>query len=348
MSHLALDRLKKSLALVPRVQLACLPTPLVKAQKLGRYLGGLYLLVKREDLTGLALGGNKARQCEYRLAPAITQHADAIISGGSLNPNNLTVQTAAAARRLGLPIYLVFRKESSQQPPPLQGNRLLEWLMGAEVSFIDGSLKEQIRMMHTLASSLRAKGKRPFLTGLEDSDLAAIAYVDCFLELQEQLSSIDITEPCTFVLASGGATAAGLYLAASVLQARVHILTVNPGYYPLPDEPKNSETQILKIAHQAAVRLNLDVNFDPIRLEVVTLEGDRPNAARLQAMQVAAQQEGLILDPIYTGAAMEILIHYAREGAFRKDEPLVFFHTGGSASLFGYADWLTSLSREHG
>jgi 1-aminocyclopropane-1-carboxylate deaminase/D-cysteine desulfhydrase-like pyridoxal-dependent ACC family enzyme len=345
MSLSPVDRLKKQMGLVPRVRLACLPTPLVRAKNLGKYLGGLHLLVKREDMTGIALGGNKSRQCEYRLAPALIQHADLIISGGSLNPNNLATQTVAAARRLGLPVHLVFRKDDPQQAYSLQGNRLLEWLMGAEISFMEGTLKEQIKVMHVLSSSLRAQGRHPFLTGLEDSDLAAVAYVECFLELQEQLKSLDNVKPCTFILASGGATAAGLYLAASFLQADVHILSVNPGYYPLPDEPKCSKTQVMRIADQAAMRLKLEVNLDPTLLEVVTLKGKGSNGNRLRAMQIAAQQEGLITDPIYTGAAMELLIRRAQESAFHKNEILIFFHTGGTASLFSYARWLTSLSQ---
>jgi len=344
------QKLQQMIGRSPRVRLAYLPTPIEKSDRLAKRLGGIELYFKREDRTGIALGGSKGRQCEFRLGPGVKQDADTLITGGSLSPNNLSLQTAAAARMLGWEVYLVFRTSIDQKEIVYQGNRLLEWLMGSHMELYDVELSEQSIIMENLAEQLRSKGRTPYITGLADYYLGATAYANCLLEICKQLKEANL-QIDYLVLPSGGTTAAGLYVAASYLDVDFQILAVNSGYYEVPEIPHITIDQITYIANRTAEYLQLDVQLDRSRLACYTFEKKEVTEERVNVMREVASLEGIFLDPIYTGAAMEVLFKYTKEGKLKPGDKVLFMHTGGVASLFSYCEKIlrggTNLERSH-
>src|SRR6266508_5305288 len=174
---------------VPRVSLAKLPTPLDEAPRLSAALGGPRIFIKREDLTGLALGGNKTRMLEFRMANALREGADCIINGAAVQSNDCR-QTAAAGAKLGLKGYLVLKESRNRSDAAPQGNFLLDKLLGAEVITIgaDESVSQQ-QVILELADRLRSEGHHPYLS-LQDLHLWDVGYVDCFLEIHNQLARL--------------------------------------------------------------------------------------------------------------------------------------------------------------
>ena len=338
------QELQQMIGRCPRVRLAYLPTPIEKSDRLAKQLGGIELYFKREDRTGIALGGSKGRQCEFRLGPGVEQNADTLITGGSLCPNNLSLQTAAAARMLGWEVYLVFRTSVDQKEIIYQGNRLLEWLMGSHMELHDVELSAQPTIMENLAEQLRAEGRTPYVTGLTDYYLGGIAYANCLLEICKQLKEANL-EIDYLVLPSAGPTAAGLYLAASYLDVDFQILAVNSGYYEVPEVSHVTIDQITYIAKQTAERLQIDVQLDRSRVDTYTFEKKEVTEERVNVMRKVASLEGILLDPIYTGATMEVLFKYAREGKLKPGDKVLFMHTGGTASLFSYSEKILAAGK---
>src|SRR5438067_561083 len=221
--------LRERIAQLPRVSLAQLPTPLDEAPRFSAALGGPRILIKREDLTGLAFGGNKSRMLEFRIANALREGADCIINGAAVQSNDCR-QTAAAGAKLGLKVYLVLKERRNRSDPHPQGNFLLDKLLGAEVITIgpDEAVSQQ-QVMTDLAERLRSEGHRPYLS-LQDLHLWAVGYVDCFLEIQEQLAAMGV--PAGYIyLTSGLMSQAGLVLGARATGASLGVVGVCPSHH---------------------------------------------------------------------------------------------------------------------
>jgi 1-aminocyclopropane-1-carboxylate deaminase/D-cysteine desulfhydrase-like pyridoxal-dependent ACC family enzyme len=325
--------LRARVACVPRVSLAKLPTPLDEAPRFSAALGGPHILIKREDLTGLAFGGNKTRMLEFRMANALREGADCIINGAAVQSNDCR-QTAAAGAKLGLKVYLVLNERRDRSDAQPQGNFLLDKLLGAEVITIgpDEPVSQQQTILD-LAERLRSEGHRPYLS-LQDLHLWAVGYVDCFLEIQEQLAVMGVRADYIY-LTSSHMSQAGLMLGVRATGAPLRVVGVSPSHHQ-PD----SRARIASLATEAGRFLGLDVSFSTDDVDntdaYVGVGYGQPTQAGMEAIKLLAQTEAILLDPVYSSKGMSGLIDHIRQGKIGKDETVVFVHTGGNPALFAY------------
>jgi D-cysteine desulfhydrase family pyridoxal phosphate-dependent enzyme len=322
---------------IPRVTLAHLPTPLDPAPRLTEALGGPEIWLKRDDLTGLAFGGNKTRQLEYVFAEILGQGCDTVI-GSAYTQSNWCRQMTAAAKKLGLDIHLVLLH--GEKGPKLQGNFLLYRLMGAEVEVVDlESLEEVQPLLEAKAAALRAQGRKPFIVGPMATDTlvtGALGYVRAAAELDAQFEAQGIA-PGHLYLSGANMTPAGLALGLKVLGRRMALHSIAPIKWRT-----ERAWDIARIASATAARLGLDLSVDAAEIDnsdayIGPRYGVVTDAAR-EALALVARTEGVILDPVYSSKAMAGLIDHIRQGRLGQGEQVVFLHTGGTPALFAYAE----------
>ncbi|MDR5694318.1 MAG: D-cysteine desulfhydrase family protein [Armatimonadota bacterium] len=323
----------------PRVKLASLPTPLEEMPRLTEILGGPRLLIKRDDLTGLAMGGNKARKLEFLLGEARSRGADVVVTTGALQSNHARM-TAAAAQKLGLRAILVL---SGEEPAEYQGNLLLDALFGAEVRVIQ-SEEEYIlhATMEDVARELSREGHRPYLIPLGGSTgLGACAYIEAALELLLQANAMGVAVDAIVHATSSGGTQAGLFVGTKLTQAHIKVVGISAG------PPREVvERRVASIVEEVARLLQLDLRAHPDDLIVLDgYVGDGygiPTPQCIDAIRLLARTEGILLDPVYTGKAMAGLIDLIRQGHFDPSQTVVFWHTGGIPALFAHARALSA------
>lgn len=317
---------------VPRYRLGHLPTPLEPMRNLSKLLGGPTLWIKRDDCTGLALGGNKTRHNEFLLGEALAQGADCFVWGAGIQSNNCR-QTAAACARAGLPIHLILSRAHSSSEE-MQGNLLLDHLLGATIEIVDAPIGPELNaLIASRAAALREKGHRPFFWNEHEiTEIAAISYVPCMLEIVEQSIEAGFDASDIYV-AAAGSTGAGLALGAAALGLKTAIHSMAP-----IDWPWDTAEFTARIANGAAERLQI-----PHRLEAsdISLSEDYigpdygvPSPGCLEALRIVARTEAILLDPIYSAKAMAGLFDHIRRGDFSPDQHIVFVHTGGMPALF--------------
>ena len=322
--------LKERLAALPRLQLASLPTPLEELKRLSAHLAGPQIWVKREDLTGLAFGGNKIREFEYQIAQAVEQGCDVLVHSAAAQSNQ-SRQTAAVAAKLGLSAAIIGRDDAHAQS---QGNLLLTRLFGAEVDL--PAPEEQSQAVAAKMAALTAAGHRPFHTSSDARIFRSIAYVDGALELLAQCEEQGV-EPTAIYLCSGAHTHVGLVVAFKALGIDMRVVGISPS----PRDDQQAAEGHLALGRECAEVLGLDLSLKAEDFEsyaafvgpdygVVTPESR-------EALHLLAQQEGLLLDPSYTSKAMAGLLAHVRAGWWRPDQSLIFVHTGGTPALFAYA-----------
>lgn len=324
---------------VPRVPLALLPTPMHEAPRLAAELGIGRLLIKRDDLTGLAFGGNKVRNLEFRMAEAVEQKAEVFIAGLEGQSNSARVSTAAA-NLLGMHTILVLREERDWK---WQGNLLIDRLLGAEVRFIETRERatasdEMDRVLRETADEVRRAGKRPYVMNHSGAFAvgSALAYVLCTLEIVEQADSQFGVEPTHVYMCSGNKGHAGLILGQKLLGHTFRTIAISQHY------AEDRVSGAIDGARQALRMLGWELEMDKGDIEsyddyVETAYGE-PSPRGLEAMRLAAQLEGLILDPIYTAKAMAGVIDHARRGLLGPKSTVVFVHTGGLPAMFAFKD----------
>jgi D-cysteine desulfhydrase family pyridoxal phosphate-dependent enzyme len=329
----------------PRVSLATLPTPIVEAHRLRAALGGdrcPRIFIKRDDLTGLALGGNKARKLEFLMADALSQHAEVVVSSGATQSNHARM-TAAAARAVGLECVLVL--SAREADPALQGNLLLDRLFGATIHFIQANpdprfavAADEVEKVAEVVANLTRRGRRPYVIPIGGSSpIGALGYVDGTRELQEQLTASAIHADRVYYASGSRGTQAGLELGARAFRCayRLHGIAVSAG----EDEKRRRAARLM---NEAAALVGLPVRVEPS--ELVTDQrfiGEGygiPSTECLEAIRLLARSEAILLDPCYTGKAMAGLIHDVRTGAIAPEETVVFLHTGGAPALFSQPD----------
>jgi D-cysteine desulfhydrase/L-cysteate sulfo-lyase len=322
------DWIRSRIAEIPRVRIAITPTPLIEAPNLSKHLGGPRVFVKRDDLTGVAFGGNKLRNLEFRLARTMAENPDTVIVGLDLQSNSAR-QTVGACNKLGLRTILVLEGE---KPAEVQGNLLVDYLLGAEVHFARDRA-EQRRLLDELAAKVREAGGRPHI--LNDNPMfdvaSALAYIETTIEVLEQLAA-DRLAPTCFYMSSSGKGQAGIVLAQRLFNAgfAMHGVTATSEY--------NVPSRTADIANQTARTLGLDLEITP--KDVVNFAGfvgERygvPNDAGNDAVRLFARHEGIVLDPVYTGKCAAGMIAHIREGRFKKNDIVVFVHTGGMPAIF--------------
>ncbi|MFH1566705.1 MAG: D-cysteine desulfhydrase family protein [Gemmatimonadota bacterium] len=327
------DQIREHLDRLPRLHLAALPTPLEELPRLAAHLGGPRILIKREDLTGLAMGGNKIREFEYSVAQAVEAGCDVLVHGAAAQSNQ-SRQTAAVAARLGLRAVQVGRADAHAHT---QGNLLLSRLFGAEVHLPRPA--DQAAAVEAVMADLRARGHRPFNTSSDGFVYRSVAYVDGFLELWGQLAERQL-RPDAIYLCSGAHTHVGLVVGARALGLDLRVVGISPS----PRDDGEAARRLAALAAQNAAVLKLELEFSPADFESysefvgpdygVVTDGSR------EALRLAARQEGLLLDPCYTGKAMAGMMAHIRRGWWRPEHTVVFIHTGGTPALFAYADEL--------
>ena len=342
------EELRECIGNLPRVHLAHLPTPLQIAPRLSEELKGPLLYFKRDDLTGLALGGNKTRIFEFILGHVLKIGADTIVAGAAAQ-SNYCRQMAAACGKLGLKTYLVLRKVRGDIDLEVQGNLLIDLLTGADVEIIEAATPaEQIRIMKEVAEKLQDKGHHPYLARMANSDdlgLDAIAYANCILEICEQLENMDF-EPNHLYVASADTTQAGLVLGAKYVGLDFSIVGINPLDMTWGED---APTATARIANMAARILGLDIQ---VKASEVISYGDyvgmgygKTTQEGMEAVRIVAETEGILLDPVYTGKAMSGLIDHIKHGKVNAGETVIFLHTGGFPALFAYSDEFNLANR---
>jgi D-cysteine desulfhydrase/L-cysteate sulfo-lyase len=331
MSDLGADRyawIRERIARVPRIRLALTPTPLEAAPNLSRALGGPRIFIKRDDLTGIAFGGNKLRNLEFRLARTMAERPDTVIVGLDIQSNSAR-QTIGACNKLGLKTILVLEGE---KPDSVQGNLLVDYLLGAEVLFAPTREAQRVALDEQ-AAHVWAAGGRPHI--LNDNPLfdvaSALAYLDTTLELLEQAACID-ARPDALYMSSSGKGQAGLVLGKRLTNAghAVHGVTATSEFH-VPSRTASIANQTLDV-----LGLDMRVTEDEI-VNDASFVGPGygiPTEASVEATKLFARCEGVILDPVYTGKAAACMVAHIREGGYAKDDALVFVHTGGTPAVF--------------
>ncbi|MBA1243224.1 D-cysteine desulfhydrase [Pseudomonas japonica] len=318
-----------------RLDLMPAATPLEKLNRLSTWLGR-DVYIKRDDLTPLALGGNKLRKLEYLAADALAQGADTLVTAGAIQSNHVR-QTAALAARLGLACFALLENPTgtTQADYLHNGNRLLLDLFDARVELVD-NLDNAQASLEALAARLRTAGKQPYIVPIGGSSpVGTLGYVRAGLELAEQITASGV-EFSAVVLASGSAgTHAGLALALSEQLPHLPVIGVTVSRDEDQQRPKvrqlvEATAELLGVPLPADFKVHLwDEYYGPRYGE--------PNAGGLAAIKLLAGQEGILLDPVYTAKAMAGLLDGVGRQRF-DDGPILFLHTGGAPALFAYTD----------
>jgi D-cysteine desulfhydrase family pyridoxal phosphate-dependent enzyme len=328
-----------SLALdLPRTRLATLPTPLQEAPRLAAALGRGPIYLKRDDLTGLGLGGNKARKLELLLAEALQQDADTVITTGGPQSNHARI-TAAGARALGLACVLVLTGPADS---PEQGNLLLDRLFGAEVRLVGDVPDGGVQAMRDVAAELRQRGRRPYIVPLGGSNaLGASAYALAVLETVEQMAEHGVRAARLYCALGSGGTMAGLVAGAALFGGPFEVAGIS-----VSRPRERIAPAVAALAGEVAVLLGARRSFSAADLLVddgyVGPGYGRYTAEAAEALRLVAQTEGVVLDPVYTAKAMAGLIGHARSGALPPDAPVIFLHSGGTPALFAYAEQIAA------
>lgn len=324
------------LASLPRYPLSNLPTPLQRATNLEKALGtSPRIYIKRDDLTGLAFGGNKARKLEYLMADALAKKATVLITEGAVQSNHARL-AAAAAVRAGLKCILVL---DSRNGDATVGNLLLDRLMGAEVRIVPDS-RSRREEMERIAQDLKAKGEQPYLIPTGGSvPLGAVGYVAMVLELMGQLQQAG-EDPRLIYFATGSAgTQAGLEVGARAFNAPFAVQGI-----AVDGTASAFAEKVAVLANETAQLLDLPLHFDKgeICVDDTFIGPGYGKATRegLAAIRLLAQTEAIFLEPVYTGKAMAAMLEHIETGEIRPRDAVVFVHTGGGPSIF---PWGTAL-----
>lgn len=319
-----------------RVQLANLPTPLEPLPRLSTTLGGPDIWVKRDDLTGLAGGGNKTRALEFLIGDALASGADTVVTAGSAQSNHAR-QTAAAAAKSGLKCTLALR---GPEPERSEGNLALDRLLGADVRWVAG--RDWPTELAQVAHDLAQEGRRPYVVPYGGSNAVGIAgYVAGVEEVSDQAASRGIGfDRIVFACASGGFQA-GLLVGARALGFRGALTGIAVEFPSVALLPR-----VRALASEAGAHLRLDTHLSPDDVEIhdaylgagYGLIGE----AERGAIQSLARAEGILVDPVYTGRALAGLVDLVRRGVIAKHERVLFWHSGGFPALFiaRYTDFI--------
>ena len=317
---------------IERVRLANLPTPIVEAPRLAEHAGLARLMIKRDDMTGLAVGGNKARKLEYDLAGVGRQGYDLLVTIGGTQSNH-AVMTAAAARRLGLGVKLVLGGPDFTR---FDGNLLLDVVYGAEIRYLvdDDDNDSLAAAMADWVQELRAAGHQPLAVPLGGSTGAgALGYVRAMRELAGQIGD----GPVQIVTAVGSCgTFAGLNLGARLFLPRARVVGIS-----VSRTAREIVERTVELVRDSAQLLGIETPLSAADLECYDAhvgEYGVPTPAGQSAIRTAARMEGLVLDPVYTGKSMSGLLDLAHRGVLDLAVPAVFLHTGGLPIVFAFED----------
>jgi L-cysteate sulfo-lyase len=322
----------------PRVTLASLPTPLEPLPRLSAFLGGPLILVKRDDQTGLAMGGNKVRKLEFLVGHARSLGCDTLVTIGGVQSNHAR-QTAAAAARLGMYCELLLPRvvPRSSEEYEQSGNVLLDRLFGASIRVLPAE-QNSISTLEKVAEELRGRGRKPYAIPTGGSTPhGALGYVQALLELKDQIQEGNVRVDALIVPLGSAGTVAGILAGLAVAEKAIPVVGV-----AIMGSARDREAVARVLTSKVLGLLGREVGAacDGLSVTDRTLGPGYgiPTDAVIEAIKRTAQLEGLLLDPVYTGKTMAALFEMVREGRFKAGEQVVFWHTGGAPALFAYRD----------
>lgn len=337
------------LSAVPRRRYTAGPTPLERLDRLSTELNGPRIWIKRDDLLGLAQGGNKTRKLEFLIADALAHGADTLVTMGGVQSNHCRL-TLAAARREGLACHLVLEEdlgpegdpiptESGGNPPEYTGNFLLFDLLGADSVDVHPHGTDLPARAQELAGELEGRGRRPYVIPVGGSNVTgALGYVDCAQELLPQFAEAGLESPSIVCPSGSAGMQAGLIVGFHGSDNRFPVIGINVSRTRAEQEPK-----IAGLVAETASFLELP----DVPPEAVVGLGDYvgpgyalPTPEMVEALRLFARTEGIVLDPVYTGKAAAGLVNLARSGRFGPDDDIVFIHSGGVPGLYARAQAL--------
>ena len=310
---------------IPRLSLGLYPTPFYKLEALSRR-EGVNLYIKRDDLCGIALGGNKVRKLEYLLMDAKEKGCDVVFTAGGAQSNHAML-TAACAARLGMQAILVLKKRGVTER---LGNQVLDTLYGAQVHFVDtDSYDDVYAETARMAAELEAQGHRCCQIPVGGSTpLGSVGYVRCVYEMAQQAEAMGVRLDHIVSATGSGGTTAGLLLGSALYLHKVPVLGVGVDSDPF-------EEIVPALARGAAERMGVPASFGPFAMRYHCGPGYAiPNPEDTPVILDAARLEGILLDPVYTGKAFAGMLKLFHEGFFQGAENIAFVHTGGAAALF--------------
>lgn len=321
----------QNLTRFPRLELIGAPTPLEYLPRLSDHLGR-EIFIKRDDVTPLAMGGNKLRKLEFLAADALREGADTLITAGAIQSNHVR-QTAAVAAKLGLHCVALLENPIGTRAENYltNGNRLLLDLFNTQVEMCDALTQPDVQL-EELATRIEAQGYRPYVIPVGGSNaLGALGYVESALEIAQQCEGA--VELSSVVVASGSAgTHAGLAVGLEQLMPGAELIGVTVSRKVADQLPK-----VVALQQAVANSLELLANAEIKLWDDYFAPGyGTPNDEGMEAVKLLAQLEGILLDPVYTGKAMAGLIDGINQKRFKDEGPILFIHTGGAPALFAY------------
>jgi len=327
----------KTLSALPRAELAHLPTQIERLERLTATIGGPSIIVKRDDCTGLGMGGNKVRKLEFLLADAMAKGADTVVSGGVTQSNHIR-QTAAACAKVGLGCHLAVmdgRVPKVDADYYETGNIFLDGLFGAKLEAIAWGA-DRNALLPGIADRLTREGKKPYIVPYGGSNvLGTMGYVQFVVELLRQLNDADLSIDA-IVHASGSAgTQAGILAGVTALAPDLPVIGID-----IDAEPERVHADVTRLYHETCDYLDITDRLPPERIEVAAgYAGDGYGLitdGMTEAVDLAGRLEGLLLDPVYSGKGFAGLIGLIRAGRFKPTDRVLFIHTGGTPALFAY------------
>jgi D-cysteine desulfhydrase family pyridoxal phosphate-dependent enzyme len=322
---------------LPRVKLASLPTPIQPLPNLTKTLNGPKIWIKRDDLTGLAFGGNKARKLEYIMADALNKKADYIVTGAGFHSNWCT-QTAAAAKKLGMKIKLIKKgPEEGYDRKAWDGNHLLHKLTGADVKVVKSENFEF--SIEAEMNELIEKGHKPYSIPVGGSiPLGAAGYLNAMLEIMYQSVKEGIHFDYLVHATGSGGTHAGLVMGAKALNTNINVIGTTVGW----GEKREHIEKVSNIIKESKKSFELDFKYSPKDLIIYTdYQGGGygfVSEQKLEALKILAQTEGIMIDPVYTATSMACLIDLIKKKELNKNHKVLFLHTGGAVALYPYKE----------
>lgn len=321
----------QNLTRFPRLEFIGAPTPLEYLPRFSDYLGR-EIYIKRDDVTPMALGGNKLRKLEFLAADALREGADTLITAGAIQSNHVR-QTAAVAAKLGLHCVALLENPIATRAENYltNGNRLLLDLFNAQVEMCD-ALTDPVAQLGELATRIEAQGFRPYVIPVGGSNaLGALGYVESALEIAQQCEGA--VELSSIVVASGSAgTHAGLAVGLEQLMPEAELIGVTVSRKRDEQKPK-----VVALQQAVARELEVEATSDIVLWDDYFAPGyGTPNEEGVEAIKLLARLEGILLDPVYTGKAMAGLIDGISQNRFKDRGPILFIHTGGAPALFAY------------
>ncbi len=322
----------------PRTTLAHLPTPLEFLPNLSKTLGGPDIYIKRDDCTGLGTGGNKTRKLEFLMADALANNADVVITQGAVQSNHARQTAAAAAKlKMGCEILLENRTGYANIDYTESGNVLLDRIFGANITRFAKDTDMDAAMQEK-AEEVRAQGKTPYIIpGGGSNAIGALGYVNCAIETLTQANDQRLRIDHIVTATGSTGTQAGLVVGLEASRCGIPLLGIS-----VRAHKQQQEEKVYDLACKTADYMGVSgcVSRDKV-IANSDYVGDGygiPTTSMIEAVNLMAREEAILMDPVYSGKGLAGLIDHIRNGFFTQGQNVVFLHTGGSVALFGYVD----------